>query len=198
MDKTKICYVDNDIDNYLSNYLSEICLHYDFDYEDIQVFPEDSYNDIVKKIIERKCQIAILDSKLYNDANAKQKITGQELELVLADQLPFLFPVVISQNDDVNNYNYIPKYKSRRGADNKNNSIAYYNEHLLPLLVFAKNKYKRNQDCFAMELSKNNSIDSVLLENVKSLLEGKGKIELTKEDIDQIVIKLGEIQKYEG
>lgn len=192
---TKIGYVDNDIDTYLSSFLSNLA---DFEYEDIKVTCDDTFETIIQKIIEYNCNIVILDSKLYNDSNVKTKITGQELELVLANRLPYIFSVVISQNEDVNQLNYLKKYTSSNCRNNYEKSNEYYQNHLLPILKFAKNKTERFLICFKNELSKEDGFDKMRLENIEALLKGENKVDLTKADIDKIVELLGEIKEYGG
>lgn len=197
MDKIKICYIDDEQDIYLSNYLADLK---DFEYEDIIIKPDDTIEDALKKIADKNCNIAILDSKLYKDSNAKQKLTGQEIELLLANRLPYIFSIVISQNDDVNGLNYVGKYKSNQKtlSDAYEESEKCYNDTLLPIIQFASKKINRNKYCFRNELYNKTGIDKMKLQNIESLLDGEERVELTKKDIDEIIKLVGEIQKHES
>lgn len=194
--RIKICYVDDEHDNYLSSFLSNIdwC-----EYSDINVDENDDFESLLNKISLSQCNIVLLDSKLYKESNASSKITGQELELLLADKLPFMFSIVVSQNEDTNKLNYIMKYKTTKkpGANYFDESKEYYNRTLLPILIFAKNKINRGRDSFTNELEKEDTIDKLMLENIKDIINVKNRISITKEDVDKIVKALGQISDYE-
>lgn len=195
MPKVKVCYIDDDCDTYLSSYLSGL---EEFDYSEIYVDINDTFETILSKIENAKCQIAILDSKLYKDHNVKQKITGQELELLLAERYPYIFTVIISQNEDIARLNYFGKYKSSPLVDNSKKSKEHYDKNLKMILDFAKNKISRAHICYDQELSKDGSIDKMTLENIESLLSGNERVNLTKKDIDDIVELLGKLKEYEN
>lgn len=194
MDKIKICYIDDDCDTYLSAYLIDLK---EYDYEEISITSGDTFDSVISTISKKHCKIAILDSKLYKDSSVVHKMTGQELELLLAEKLPYIFTIIISQNDDIAKLNYFEKYKSSPLIDNIIESKKHYDKILSPILFFAKNKINRARICYEQELSKEDHVDKMTLENIESLLNGLERVSLSKEDIDEIVNILGELKDYE-
>ncbi|MBP5467927.1 MAG: hypothetical protein J6Z11_01630, partial [Candidatus Riflebacteria bacterium] len=155
-------YVDDDIDFNLLSYLAKkyggrVC--------SIKVESNDTLDSVLKKIVENECNIVLLDSKLYKDSGSfVEKITGQNLEVVLASLFPYIYSLVISQEKDDKGLNYIEKYK----GNSTDNSIVenYYKERLDSILTEYEKKQRRivltNRD----ETQKNLSIDKFLRDTI--------------------------------
>ena len=185
-------YVDDDIDFNLLSYLAKkyggrVC--------SIKVESNDTLDSVLKKIVENECNIVLLDSKLYKDSGSfVEKITGQNLEVVLASLFPYIYSLVISQEKDDKGLNYIEKYK----GNSTDNSIVenYYKERLDSILTEYEKKQRRivltNRD----ETQKNLSIDKFLRDTIDGEIKRMPAYDITKEDIDKLISKIGELEKY--
>ena len=187
-----VCYLDDNYDLILSDYLSK---KYKQSYCEIKVLPTYGYKDLINKIVEKNCDILIIDSLLYkNSDKVESKLTGQQLELLLMNSYPAILTIIVSQNEDLLGYNYVFKYNSRiqRGMS----ETEYYDKNLGCIIDFYLNKICRMNSVNNNEIKDNEGIDTLLKEMIECELNKTPKYDLSKKDVDRLIEKFQRIEEY--
>ena len=188
--KTIVGYIDDNKDNNLNKYLERRYDNYVF----IQVDANDTIKTLINKILDKKCQIVVLDSKLYTDSgNFAEKITGQNLEVILTSFYPFISSIVISQEEDVKGLNYIKKYQGN--ATNNKEVEKYYNDNLNAILKEYENKQTRLRLTNENETQKAEKIDKFFKDSIEEEINNLPSYDISKKDIDRLIEKIGELEK---
>ena len=193
MDKIKLLYIDDAPESALERYLDEyINGDYDIEYDEIIFNPCDGYESLIKNSKVQASNIIFIDSRLFENRNATDgKFTGEEFKIILKKYFPFIEVIVITQNEADPELETLTKYNSSYGKSAND----YYHENLptyIERAICNIKKYRR-----IAEIMKNNtSWEVVLKEKIINSLQGLGTYdELSKDDIDQLIVAFKEIQE---
>ena len=183
-------YLDDNKDNNLNKYLEK---KFSENYFFIQIDNTDTIKSAIQKILEKRCCVVILDSKLYTDSGKfTEKITGQNMEVVLTSFYPFISTIVISQEKDVRGLNYIKKYD---GSSVNNSDIEnYYHEKLGPILQEYINKQSRLRLTYQHETSSSNSVDLFVRDSINETINNLPIYNISKQDIDKLIEMIGDLE----
>ncbi|MGE6666940.1 hypothetical protein [Paenibacillus xylanexedens] len=197
MDSIKIIYIDDEPDESISEYLQEEYEHEDFikDYKEVPFKSEEGYDKLLSNPLITEANIILIDSKLFvNGSVVTGKFSGEEFKVILKKMFPFIEVLVISQNDPIEDYGTLQKYRSNPAET----GIEYYSKSLkghLDNLVENIINYRN----IANKLSQNDGIDRFLIEKITESLNGSSQYdELTKQDIDQLISAFKELQRGMG
>lgn len=201
-DNISICYIDDTIDSALEDFLYS---RFRSNYHEIKVTKTTNVELIFEKIREYDSKVIIIDSKLFEDSSSNE-LTGEIFELLALARDPKLGIIIVSQNDDVNNYKYIKKVNSHhiretlpRGATKEDLRKAMLNEYekiLLPHISFFINKAVRMAVVNDSELKKTKSIDNYTKEIINNNLNNLELYNLSQNDLDKLFKKINEIADY--
>ncbi len=200
MNKIKILYVDDSIESQLSKFLglklngllatggleSQVLVESkDFKYVNI------SYEEFLRKEEFKKCDILIVDSRLFENGNAGGKLTGEALKMIIKKSFPFKETIIVSQNDDLSkNIGYVSKFQQIRG---RNDYIEHYKTELLPNIKSAIKETIANREVFN-QIQENEIFDQNLIDEMDALLDGDNEYsQLTKQDVDDMITKFNQI-----
>lgn len=193
MEDIKILYIDDSpetaLAKYLDNYLHENC---NIEYSDIEFKQEEGYESLIGNVDVRSANIVFIDSRLFENRTATTgKFTGEEFKIILKKYFPFIEVIVVTQNEISDDYETVAKYNSQSGLTPEQ----YYHQTLPKLLEHAiKNICEFRKIASLME--KNENWETVLIEKITNSLKGFGTYdELTKDDIDQMIIAFRELQE---
>jgi len=202
MNHINILYIDDDIQSQLSRFLDVhlykiladdmkqngyTLLSRDLSYNNL------AYEEVLNDDRLKSSDILIIDSALFDNADAGDKITGELLRMVIKKTFPYKQCIIISQNDSIVDNNIgILKYR-RFPYDDDNKFIDYYKKILLPQLKESISEtlfYKQ----MIGKLDVTKSIDSKTVDDMKALLVGDIEFsELKKEDINLVISKFKEL-----
>ena len=119
------------------------------------------------------------------------KFTGEEFKIILKKYFPYIEVIVITQNEIDKDFETISKYDSRCGL----NPEQYYGDRLqaiLERLIKSILEYRK----IASLMENNSSWETCLIEKINNSLMGCATYdELTKKDIDNIIIAFKELQE---
>ena len=188
MQSMNIVYVDDIIDSSLSRYLSEYCsdskspliyAEVPFDYES-----GDTYESLLRNETIRTANVLLIDSRLFQEANAGSKFTGEEFRIILSKILPYIEVIVISQNALDVKWSVVEKCKGNRTYGELEK---YYNEKLKPLINEKMSIVDETQKLI-VRIETDKAIDAVLIEKIKRIAKGETEYdELSTSDIDRLV-----------
>lgn len=193
MENIKILYIDDSPETALSKYLD----HYSYDncnieYSDMEFNPEKGYESLINNPDVRSANVIFIDSRLFENRTAiVSKFTGEEFKIILKKYFPFIEVIVVTQNEISDDYEMVAKYNPKSGLT----PDKYYEKTLLKTLDHAiKNICEFRKIALLMEGNKN--WESVLIEKITNSLKGTDTYdELTKNDIDKIIIAFKELQE---
>ena len=193
MENIKILYIDDlpetALSKYLDTYTHDGC---SIEYSDIIFKPEEGYESLINNLEVRSANIVFIDSRLFENRNASiGKFTGEEFKIILKKYFPFIEVIVVTQNEIDDEYETIAKYSPRDGIT----AEQYYRKFLPDKLKHAiKNICEFRKIASVME--KNTNWESVLIEKISNSLKGYGAYdELTKSDIDKVIVAFKELQE---
>ncbi len=187
--KIKVCYLDDDHDSPLTNFLKS--KDHLFAYEEIGMDGCNSIESIISKIDEKSPDILVIDSQLYDNADASFKITGQELELFLFNNKPFIQTIIISQNDDTESINYVKKCKTRE----QKNANEYYEDNLMPIISFLVFKVNRMIK-INVRFSKNEIYSKWTRDMVETKLSNNDFYNISDNKIDELIELIKGLENY--
>lgn len=194
MERISILYIDDSPESGLGRYLGEEYTNEDFEinYSDIIFNPNDGYENLIRNRLVQSANIIFIDSKLFENRNViGGKFTGEEFKIILKKYFPFIEVIVITQNEADSALETISKYDSRSGKT----ATEYYSEKLPDYIERAIHNIVVYRN-LAKILANNTSWESILKEKIVNSLQGIGTYdELTKEDIDQLIVAFKEIQE---
>ena len=196
MEKIKLIYVDDKIDLYVSRYLLNNSDILNYDYEEITYRNEFTYENFLEKENFQKSDIIILDSMLFENNNSKNnKITGEELGVIIKKIFPFKEILIITQNQDKSEYCDLNKFNSKFYEKNYE---SFFENEWLPSLKKAINKfilYKKIMNNIKIK----DYMDTVLYEKINNSICGISIYdELKESDINNLIKAFQEMRdKYE-
>ena len=193
MDNIQILYIDDLPDTalakYLDNYTADNCK---IEYSDIAFKSEEGYESLINKKEVRSANIIFIDSRLFENRTANMgKFTGEEFKMILKKYFPYIEVIVVTQNEISEDFETIAKYDARSGMS----SEQYYNK-VLPILLERSIRNIREYRKIAVLMENNTSWETFLIEKITNSLKGCVTYdELTKKDIDNIIIAFKELQE---
>ena len=194
-ERIEIAYVDDKIDLQLTDYLNRYVDDFNKDsnaivlgYNEIEFKQNYTYDTLFNNQTFRHCDIAVIDSKLYENTNARGHIyTGEDLKLLVRNYSPFIDIIVITQNEISENSATIRK------SHGNENPEEHYNSELKPLLDYSIKcctEYKFKLD----ELKTKSTIDKAILDRISDLINHEDTYNLTVKDVDEIIKLFNEIK----
>lgn len=189
----KLVYVDDKIDTWLDAYLNnlgKISKLFIFD-DHLFKSSEENYMSLIENEKIRNSDIIIIDSKLFENASVTSatKFTGEEFKLISKTYNPFREVIVISQNDDLEQYGVLRKFKTIKRNESYQDAIKFYDTHLLPALkstILTINANRNSVD--VMKENKETYKDTAIVEQTEALVNKIPSYkELTDEKIDELI-----------
>lgn len=194
MEKFNLLYIDDRPEAALGKYLD--CEYrnsdYDIEYFEITFNPNKGYESLIQDPKVQSANIIFIDSRLFeNRTVGNSKFSGEEFKIILRKYYPFIEVIVITQNEADSNVGTISKYDPNCGKT----ATEYYTEKL-PIHIGKAIQniliYRR----LAEKLKSNDNWETTLKEKIINSLHGIGAYdELTKTDIDQLILAFKEIQE---
>lgn len=194
MENINLVYIDDNIDPHITSYFLD-----DFTTEKAEIQlaqihfkSSNSYEDIINNELVMRADVIIIDSKLFENARIIQdKLTGEELRIIIKKIFPYKEVIVITQNDIDDKFGVIPKFDKSKSQDQKD----FYDINWKPLIESAI----RNVLIFrklSEKLELNRNIERVLVEQILDSLNGTAEYEkLTANDIDKLVESFESIKR---
>lgn len=187
-EKINLVYIDDDRDEAISAYLEDDYHNdkYDIDYQEIEFAGDASYESLLDSPKVTAANVILIDSSLFENDSIKYKgkFSGEEFRMILRKVFPYIEVLVISQNGENKEFDIIPKHRS----ENAESSKKYYERVL-------KNKIDESIERvitfrnIAEKLRRNKGIEKFLVEKAVDSLNGINDYdELTKEDVDQLIV----------
>lgn len=192
MNEYHLTYIDDEFDPYISEYLGNFCNDKNVIYKEVKFKPVEGYESLINNADVKRSNFILIDSRLYeNNSVEKRKFTGEELKILFKKYFPFIEVVVISQNNDRDEYGTILKYQ----FGNNESSNDYYDKYLKKLIEEAIDNNKKYEKIIE-EFSKNENWKNEIKQSIKENMNGFGEIDnLSSEDIDRLIEKFNEIEK---
>lgn len=193
MEEIKILYVDDNHDDALSKYLE-----LDYQSENSKIISDEyKFNiddDYVTLLSNKKIQesdIIILDSKLFEDSKVQdEKITGEDLSIILQNTFSFKRFLVITQNDYSDKLGFCSKWNSMSEKDYK----VFYERTLKPKLDKCVEEILTMRKFFD-KLKEKKLLNKLFIEKINNKMSGINEYdELKKEDIDDIASLFNDIK----
>ena len=171
MESITMLYVDDKIDLYVSKYLNSYSNNKaEYKYSELKFENKYSYKDLLENNEIQKADILFLDSMLFENGNVQDnKISGEELGLIIKKIFPFKEIIVITQYQDKMEYSTLKKYNS--------------------------NTYHCDEDSFFQDnwnilknISSKRYVEKYLFEKMENSINGLSNYDnLTKADIDSLI-----------
>lgn len=201
MCKIELLYIDDNIEPSISEYFAEkLCktsingVEIKINYEEFKFNKNNNYVDILNNDKIINANLIIIDSRLFENSKVgEEKLSGEEFKIMLKKLFPFKEVIVISQNEEnLKEFQILRKFLS---SHKDNNSIEFYEKNWKNIISKKIEEIIINQNIFS-KLKSNKNIDKYLIEKIEESIEGKEKYkELTKNDIDDIIIAFKKIQE---
>lgn len=188
-----IVYIDDNPEPKLSKYLEgPFGTEYLIKSQDVTFSPSDGYKSLLIDSRVKEANIAIIDSKLFENRDSHAGIfTGEEFLVVLKKLFPFIETIIISQNDLTPDIDYVKKYAYSATLS----ASKYYDDELKPRIETAIKTVARYR-YLASLVKDNDNWDEFLKEKVLSTLEGYNEYDdLKKADLDEIIMAFKRIQE---
>ena len=187
----KMLYIDDMIDNYVSKYLSShqgnegLKEKVKYDYSELLFKREYSYEDLIEKEEVKQADILFLDSMLFENGNVgKNKISGEELKLIIKKFFPFKEIIVITQFQEKMEYCTLKKFNSKTY---KCGSESFFKDNWESEIVKVSNNVILTRNILKNINSKKN-VKKYLIEKIENSINGMPSYDsLTKEDIDSLI-----------
>ena len=194
MELITMLYVDDKIDLYVSKYLNSYSNDKaEYKYSELKFENKYSYEDLLENDEIQKADILFLDSMLFENGNVQDnKISGEELGLIIKKIFPFKEIIVITQYQDKMEYSTLKKYNSNTYLcdvdsffqDNWNKEIVNATQNIILNRNILKN------------ISLKNYVEKFLFEKMENSINGVSNYDnLTKMDIDNLIKAFEEMRK---
>ena len=194
MELITMLYVDDKMDLYVSKYLHSYSNDKaEYKYSELKFENKYSYEDLLENDEIQKADILFLDSMLFENGTVQNnKISGEELGLIIKKIFPFKEIIVITQYQEKMEYSTLKKYNSNTytcGAesffrDNWEKEISNATENI----ILNRNIFKN--------ISSKKYIEKYLFEKMENSINGVSNYDnLTKMDIDKLINAFEEMRK---
>lgn len=192
-DVIRIVYIDDNPEPKLSKYLEgPFSTDYTVDSKEVIFSPNDGYSSLLSDSRVKESNIAVIDSKLFENRVAHDGFfTGEEFLIVLKKLFPFIETIIVSQNDLTPGIDYVKKYEYSVDISAED----YYDSALKERIISAIGSIRRYR--FLADIVKdNNSWDEFLKDKVLRTLDGYDEYDdLKKADLDEIITAFKRIQE---
>ena len=197
MECIKILYIDDKLDIEFSKFLDQYKKKNEIpdikiEVEEVQFYPKDGYDALLKNKTVSNSNIIFIDSKLFENNTAVQgKFTGEEFKLILKKYFPFIEVFVITQKDIEPDYAKIAKYDI-----NKAESANIYYWNTIPLHIKEAISKIQESRLLLKKIEENKQLEAYIIEKIANSLNGINLYdELSKQDLDEIITLFKEIQE---
>ena len=185
--KINIVYIDDIIQSHLAKYLYEfVFAPYEIVYKEFEFKQTTTYEDLLNLEEVRMANIIIIDSKLFENGRVQgSKFTGEEFKLILRKVLPFIEVIIVTAKMIEQNIEHVVKYKTK--SQPEISPFDYYESKLRKIIeksiitIDALNGINSR-------LESNVNISKTLVDEIKSMLEGRSKYTgISEEKLDEII-----------
>lgn len=178
--------VKNEIYRSFSNLKDSIC----YCVTEYHFTKDDNLETLVKVIKEKRANIILIDSKLYEDSDVQHKISGEEIKIFIKNYFPYVKVIVISSKEIDENCMTL-----RKSVKSLPQDIAQeYKETLLPKIVESIHSIHENQ--FINELMiKNKVLEKFVSDRITASIDFNDDYSsVKKEDIDELIMAFKDVQ----
>ncbi|WP_454948189.1 hypothetical protein [Gemella sanguinis] len=195
MEQIEILYVDDKIDLYVSQYLRSYSKdNITYKYSEFKFNSKHSYENLLECEDVKKADILFLDSMLFENRDVvNNKISGEELGLIIKKIFPFKEILVITQYQEKTDYSALRKYNSSTypNIDSK----GFFRENWEKEIVNATNNIILNRNILN-NISSKHYVEKYLFEKMENSINGTSSYDdLTKEDVDRLIDTFEEMRK---
>ena len=184
IEKVRLVYIDDNIDNLLTAYLQALSEELDFQYDEREFNTTENYDNLIKDNLVKLSNIVLIDSQLFENMSVgEQKFSGEEFRLLLTKEYPYKKVFIVSQNDDEKNIGYI----SKSIYEDYQRTKVHYDGVLLDKIKNAIKEVK-DEKMLLQGMVEKEGVDLVMLEKISNSIRGVSEFDaLTKEDIDKVI-----------
>ena len=194
MELITMLYVDDIIDLYVSKYLNSYSNDKaEYKYSELKFENKYSYEDLLENNEIQKADILFLDSMLFENGNVQDnKISGEELGLIIKKIFPFKEIIVITQYQDKMEYSTLKKYNSNTYHCDVN---SFFQDNWNKEIVNATKNIILNRNILK-NISSKKYVEKYLFEKMENSINGLSNYDnLTKADIDSLIKAFEEMRK---
>ena len=187
-------YVDDKIDLYVSRYLNSYSNDKaEYKYSELKFENKYSYEDLLENNEIQKADILFLDSMLFENGNVQDnKISGEELGLIIKKIFPFKEIIVITQYQDKMEYSTLKKYNSNTYNCDED---SFFQDNWNKEIVNATKNIILNRNILK-NISSKRYVEKYLFEKMENSINGLSNYDnLTKADIDSLIKAFEEMRK---
>lgn len=186
-----LLYIDDNIDLLISRYLAEFTFeNVELKYSEIRFTNTEDYEKLLEQKKVQVADIIIIDSKLFEEANAIQRFTGEEFKMIYTTVYPYSKVIVLSQNDDLERFGTIKKYSS---ANNRGSSWEgaeeFYDKSLKEKLEECVEEILQKREILKrLKSNIGNYEPSLIVSKINEMMEGTVTYKnLTDDKIDELI-----------
>ena len=194
MELITMLYVDDKIDLYVSKYLNSYSNDKaEYKYSELKFENKYSYEDLLENDEIQKADILFLDSMLFENGNVQDnKISGEELGLIIKKIFPFKEIIVITQYQDKMEYSTLKKYNFNTYLCDVD---SFFQDSWNKEIVNATQNIILNRNILK-NISLKNYVEKFLFEKMENSINGVSNYDnLTKMDIDNLIKAFEEMRK---
>lgn len=187
-------YVDDKIDLFVSRYLNGYSNDKArYEYLELKFECNYSYENLLNSEEIKKSDILFLDSMLFENSTVlDNKISGEELGLIIKKIFPFKEIIVITQYQEKMEYSTLKKYNSSTYHCASN---LFFNENWDKVIEKATEKIILNRNILK-NISSKKYVEKFLFEKIENSINGVLDYDsLTKVDIDNLINAFEEMRK---
>ena len=195
MEQIEILYVDDKIDLYVSQYLRSYSKdNITYKYSEFKFNSKHSYENLLECEDVKKADILFLDSMLFENRDVvNNKISGEELGLIIKKIFPFKEILVITQYQEKTDYSALRKYNSSTYPCG--DSMSFFKDNWEKEIVNATNNITLNRNILN-NISSKHYVEKYLFEKIENSINGTSNYDdLTKKDIDNLINAFEEMRK---
>lgn len=186
MELITMLYVDDKIDLYVSKYLNSYSNDKaEYKYSELKFENKYSYEDLLENNEIQKADILFLDSMLFENGNVQDnKISGEELGLIIKKIFPFKEIIVITQYQDKMEYSTLKKYNSNTYQCDED---LFFQDNWNKEIINATKNIILNRNILK-NISSKRYVEKCLFEKIENSINGLSNYDnLTKADIDSLI-----------
>lgn len=187
-------YVDDKIDLFVSKYLKEYSNDKaNYEYLELKFESNYSYENLLNSEEIKKSDILFLDSMLFENSTVRDnKISGEELGLIIKKIFPFKEIIVITQYQEKMEYSTLKKYNSSTYNCDSN---LFFNDNWNKVIEKATENIILNRNILK-NISSKKYVEKFLFEKMENSINGVLDYDnLTKVDIDNLINAFEEMRK---
>ena len=191
-----LIYIDDQLDTSISEALDEISSELSIKNSEYTFTCTDTYKTIFENADCQYSDLILIDSALYTNKNANNKIKGEDIKVILKMYYPLKEIIVITQNEPKDiGIKVIKKFDllSQNGTGNPKD---YYIEKLKPLIKESLEEWQGYKEIVSnMEHNKVIDDEDVLSTLSNALRDNTKYNRLSGTDVDRLVAEFQKIAK---